>query len=272
MSGSAQSAGRGTVQDGLFFSPTLGRPWPYRVYLPPGPLPARLPTLYLLHGRGADHTAWTEAGGVAALLDREIGCGRVPPLLVVMPDAGSSWYVDGAEPLESAFFHDFLPHIEGRYPGTPARAGRALAGCSMGGYGALRYLLTHPEHFGAALLLSPAIYDGLPPAESTIPTLPAFGQPFDPARWATLNYPAQLRALPDPTAVFVASGDADRTHGDARCNVEVQAALLHARLRGLGVSSSLRVFPGGHDWSVWRPALVEGLRWLAAGWLPGHGR
>lgn len=248
-------------------SAVLGRPWRYRVYEATGSAQLTLPVLYLLHGRQADATIWTHEGRLTELLDEEIAAGRVPPLRAVMPDAGDNWYVDGpGEPFETAFFTDFVPQVESRYPAVSGRRCRWLGGYSMGGYGALRYLLTRPQLFGAAVLLSPAVYSGLPPAESTIPGQGAFGRPFDVARWTALNYPAQLGGRRPPTSVFIGLGDADRAHSDPACNVEVQSALLHARLRGLGVASHLRVWPGGHDWAVWTPALIEGLRTTAA-WL-----
>lgn len=255
----------GEVRDAALRSRLLGRSWPYRVYLPPSPA-GDLPVLYLLHGRGADHTTWTDEGEVAAVLDEEILSGRIPPLLAVMPQGGDSWWVDGDEPVERALLEEFLPHVQARYEVSGARDRQLLAGYSMGGYGALRVLLRRPQLFSGALLLSPAIYDGPPPPESVVPSLPAFGQPFDVARWTALNYPALLAPLPAGTATFIAAGDADRPHADPSCNVEVQAALLHARLRGLGADSQLRVLPGGHDWAVWRPAFTEGLRWLTSGW------
>lgn len=258
----------GEVRDGVLPSRLLARTWPYRVYLPPLPVAGRtaLPVMYLLHGRGADHTTWTDEGEVAAILDEEILSGRVPPLIALMPQGGDSWYVDGEEPVERALLEEFLPHVQTRYPVSKARDRHLLAGYSMGGYGALRLLLTRPHLFGGALLLSPAIYDGPPPPESVVPSLTAFGQPFDVSRWTALNYPAHLGPLPSGTATFIVAGDADRPHSDPRCNLEVQSALLHARLRGQGVDSQFRVLPGGHDWEVWRPGFASGLRWLTAGW------
>ncbi|WP_019588533.1 alpha/beta hydrolase [Deinococcus apachensis] len=252
-----------------FFSPVLGRWWRYSVYLPPDYERSKdcFPVLYLLHGRGGDETSWATEGAVQTLLDAEIGTFSVRPLLALMPDFGSSWCVDARERFETAFFADFLPHIATRYRTLEHRGARALAGYSMGGFGVLRYALTRPDLFGGAVLLSPAIYEDVPPAGSSARALPAFGEPFDPGCWRALNYPAALERLPSPAGCFfVASGDADYAHPDLRMNVEVQVALLHARLRGRGITSHLRVLPGGHDWSVWRPAFLEGVRLV----LPGR--
>ena len=58
-----------------------------------------------------------------------------------------------------------------------ARAGRAAAsrGYSMGGYGALRYSLAHPDLFGASIVLSPAVYVPSPPSDSSTREFGAFG-------------------------------------------------------------------------------------------------
>lgn len=238
-------------------SPLLGRAWHYSLYQPPGPVQEPLPLLYLLHGRGGDHTSWADNSKVLEAMDGRIRAGTLPAVRAVMPDFGSSWYVDADEPLEQAFFDDLLPHVEAQV-GPPA--GRILAGVSMGGYGALRYALTRPHLFGAAILLSPAIYAGLPPAGSSARSLPAFGTPFRDARWQALNYPRVLSGLPTvPTRFFIAAGDSEFRHPSPAANAEVQAALLHARLTGRGASSHLRIVRGGHDWDVWHPAFLEGL-------------
>ncbi|WP_309573398.1 alpha/beta fold hydrolase, partial [Deinococcus sp.] len=240
-------------------SPLLGRVWRYSVYQPQVPVQVPLPLLYLLHGRGGDHTSWAQSSSVLAALDARIRAGTLPPVRAVMPDFGSSWYVDGTEPFEQAFFQDLLPRVEAQV-GSPA--GRVVAGVSMGGYGALRYALTRPELFGAAILLSPAIYAGLPPAESSARSLPAFGLPFQASRWRSLNYPRALaRPGAVPTHFFIAAGDAEYRHPLPAANAEVQAALLHARLAGRGARSHLRIRPGGHDWGVWHPAFLEGLEY-----------
>ena len=61
---------------------------------------------------------------------------------------------------------DLLPHVDGKYRTLAERSGRLVAGYSMGGYGALSLALRHPERFCAAGLISPAVYDPLPPEAS----------------------------------------------------------------------------------------------------------
>lgn len=251
-------------------SAALGREWRYRVYLPAGYAASglRYPTLYLLHGRGGNEGSWEADGQVGAVLDRLVATGTIPPVLAVMPDAGSSWYVDAAaERMESAIVRELVPQVDGRYRTIPERRGRAVVGYSMGGYGALRYALVHAGLFGAAVLLSPAVYDRDPPEDSSARALAAFGRPFDPAAWRALNYPAALeRFLPAGLRlpVFVAAGDDEHVPARPRDNVAVQAAELQARLRAAGQPARLRILAGGHDWGVWAPALLEGLEYALA--------
>ena len=64
-------------------------------------------------------------------------------MMVVMPVAGSSWYVNSAKlggpgNYENAIGDELPRAIEARYPVSQSASQRAIAGISMGGYGALR--------------------------------------------------------------------------------------------------------------------------------------
>jgi hypothetical protein len=68
----------------------------------------------------------------------------------------------------------------------------------MGGAGALRYALAHPEVFGASIALGPAVYVPLPPADSSTRDFGAFGKgkdPFSEATYLRLNWPAALKSF-----------------------------------------------------------------------------
>jgi S-formylglutathione hydrolase len=122
----------------------------------------RWPVLYLLHGIGGSSADWTAQGPtIQAILDRLIGDGTIPPMLVVMPTAmtpyGGSFYVDS--PLSGnwdAFLsRELLTAIDQRFS-TDARAERrAVAGHSMGGFGAIELGMRHPDVFGSVYAMSP---------------------------------------------------------------------------------------------------------------------
>jgi enterochelin esterase-like enzyme len=257
----------------------------YTIFLPPGYRTSidRYPTLYLLHGRGHTMAAWEH---VREDLRGLMGRGEVPEMIVVMPDApwagGGHWYVDSSfqgaggaggagQAVETALVRDLIAHIDSSYRTSGDRAGRVIAGYSMGGYGALRYTLGRPDVFSAGIVLSPAVFVPLPPAIDNIRDYGAFGlgdRLFDDDRYTELNYPNLLSAFDRrrPVRLFLAVGDKEYSHpnpADAGHDLEFETAVLYAAVKRVaGITADLRVLGGGHDWDVWRPALVEGLRLL----------
>lgn len=124
----------------------------------------RYPVLYLLHGYGDNHTTWstwTNLSGYAA--NRE--------MIVVMPDGSRSFFINSAANPE-ARFEDFIiaeliPYVDSQFRTIPLRRARAIAGNSMGGYGAMILGLKHPGMFAAIGSFSGAVdyaRDGQHPA------------------------------------------------------------------------------------------------------------
>lgn len=262
-------------------SPTLAGTLSYSVYLPPGYGEgfARCPAVYLLHGRGDTHRDWHR---VRDDVDDLIAGGRIPPLLLIAPDAPWSdragYYVDslysGSErvpagrPIASALVSDLVAHVDRTYRTTAGRGGRVIAGYSMGGAGAVSLLAGHPDVFSAAIGLSPAVYVPSPPAESSARQHGAYGVGralFDPERYAALNYPARLAALDGsvPVRLNIDVGEneigfpdpADAAHAVQR----EAAALFELAKRTPGVAAGFRHRPGGHDWGTWKPAFRQAL-------------
>jgi len=89
------------------------------------------------------------------LLDKLIKNKSIPAIIIVMPDGFTdSWYVDSlVYQMESAIIDDLIPYIESKY--SIDKNIRYIAGLSMGGYGALRFVLLYPDYFkGAGLFIS----------------------------------------------------------------------------------------------------------------------
>jgi enterochelin esterase-like enzyme len=278
--GSVGAAAQGTVEGKSFRSATLGEDISYNVYLPTGYAgsSARYPVLYLLHGRGDSMSAWTR---VASQLDALIAAGDIPPLIAIMPDAPwssrASYYVDseytGADPgrkVETAFIRDLIPHVDATYRTMASRNGRGIGGYSMGGYGALRYSLAHPELFGASIVLSPAVYVPVPPDDSSTREFGAFGQGgslFVEAIYKKLNYPALVGPFAQKgleSHMYIAVGDDEFKNpkpADAPHDLDFEAHVLFNQIvRVPNLTSELRVVDGGHDWDVWTPTFVEGVK------------
>lgn len=260
LSGSARAGG---VLAEHFYSPTLGHDWPYNVYLPKGyESDTRLyPVVYMLHGASQTEAAWVRDGGIDALADKLIARGDIPPCIIIMPAGWMSWYVDAPEPVETAIVRDLIPEVERRYRSRTGREDRTLAGFSMGGYGAMRLALRHPDLFSAAALMSPAIYTPLPPMDSAARKVPAFqtGGVFDPQLWSAQNWPSLLDGYAQrrfAVRLHVSSGAQDHFHAD------LAARAFFAAWQERGWSGELHVEPGQHDFPFWRRIAPGALRFL----------
>jgi enterochelin esterase-like enzyme len=256
------SAFAGIVVSREFNSPALERKWTYAVYLPTGyeSSSLRYPVLYLLHGNGGTLYDWVNAGRIQATADAMMASGDIPPAIIVMPDAGTTWFVDRKEKMETAFIRDLIPDVERNFRAVAARNGRLVAGLSMGGYGALRFSMKYPEMFAAAALLSPAIYEPEPPEGSTARRVGVFGSPdFDAAVWKSLNYPTLWDAfLARKIAVpmYINSGDDDDFF------IEAEATKLYSLLRRNRQPAELRIVNGAHTWAVWESTIADAMRYI----------
>ena len=160
------------------------------VYLPPGYDTAtakRYPVVYLLHGIGgtdADFTSpWkgntAEWGTVQGLMDRGIGEGRFGEMIVVVPDERTkmmgSFYVNSAATgnWEDFTTKDLVAYIDKKYRTLARAESRGLAGHSMGGHGAIRLGMKHPEVYSVVYAMNPAVLGW---AKDLSPENPAFAQ------------------------------------------------------------------------------------------------
>lgn len=249
-------------------SPALGAELKLNVYLPDAykdaPPTTRFPVVYLLHGAGGDETTWAKTIGVVQTLDGLIKRGVIRPMIAVMPTTGPhTWWTDSvAAKAGTAVMKDLLPYVDGKYRTLAERSGRLVAGYSMGGYGALSLALRHPESFCAAGLISPAVYDPLPPETSAARKAPAFmrGGAFDPAAWRALNHPAQLARYssgPHKVPMWIGSGDHDAL-GIALASAQLFWKLFQIQPK----QTELRIVDGDHEAMTFRDALPDALQYM----------
>ena len=163
------------LEELTFTTPALTDPTGVRVLLPDGYSSSRrrYPVLYLLHGccnGTAGYRSWTDKMGAEALT-------AGLPLIVVMPDGGSNggyvnWWNFGAQgPPEWETYHvgQLIPWVDGHYRTIASRSGRAIAGLSMGGDGAIHYAARHPGMFVSASAYSGAVdLNVVRPAEKAV--------------------------------------------------------------------------------------------------------
>ena len=137
-----------TARDMTFESKTLGRKMRYRALLPAsyGRSHRHYPVLYMLHGYMNASHEWDQQSQLARLLDRD----RLD-LIVVLPQFDNSFYLNANSDPKAMymryFFRDLLPEVETRFRARSEPPARAIAGVSMGGYGAMLYGLRYPQAF-----------------------------------------------------------------------------------------------------------------------------
>jgi S-formylglutathione hydrolase FrmB len=256
----------GRVVKDKYESVVLGRTVEFTVYLPDGytGTAGKFPAVYLLHGLNGDQNEWLENGTIR-IFNALVRKGAARAKVVIMPTFGpQSWWVDGAkDQAETALMQELMPFVETKYRLVDGRAGRAVAGWSMGGYGALNLALKYPDRLCAAVVIAPEIYDPLPAQTSAIRRTPQFmrDQKFDPAEWEALNYTSRLvsyRKSLVKVPIWVVSGDDDHVLG-----LVPMAAELYGRLSEIQPGQAeLRIIDGELDWNTVRSALPDALRYI----------
>ena len=244
----------------------------YCVFLPSGydqgaaKQPAqRYPVLYFLHGLGDNERTLFNSGGWT-LLDDLRKQHKMGDFLMVAPEGRRSFYVNsssGAVRYSDFFLQEFMPHIEHKYRIRPGRAGRAISGISMGGYGALRFAFAHPELFSAVSAQSAALITETPKqldaaGRTGMPLTgvldPVFGKPIDIAHW-NANSPFLLArknaAALRTVAIYFNCGQEDNY------GFEKGAAALHAELVKDGIRHEYHAYPGDHSVSYFLSHFAE---------------
>ena len=146
---SHDSAGS-SIDRASFTSSALPGEGSFLVYLPPGYASTTLhyPVLYLLHGRDGHATAFLEVG-VQQALDHLIAQGAIPPMIAVMiqDQSGLNNWRNIDRRHSETYVVEVQELIDRMLPTIPTRAARAIAGSSMGGFGAMHVALANPYRF-----------------------------------------------------------------------------------------------------------------------------
>ena len=195
----------------IFHSKTIHADVSYLIYFPPDyerESGARYPVLYYLHGSGGTPAATAE---VARRVDKAIRAGRIAPMIVILVNGlhGDTMYCDtpdGHYPLETVIMKELIPHVDGAYRTIASREGRAIAGFSMGGFGAAHLGFKYPEMFAVISIEAPTLLG--PNLQGTAPA-EAWRRLFPTALGGSMDY---FRAN-DPFTLAVRNADAlrDRT-------------------------------------------------------------
>lgn len=301
----------GSVRTDTMWSQALGITKQLVVYLPPSygrPESAtrRYPVAVYLHGGFGSETDWTVQGRLAPIMDSLVA-GGMREMIVVMPDGDDGWWTtwhglndvaacrrtprnENADTYcvpwpkyDDYVVHDVLAHTDARYRTVTQRSARAIAGLSMGGYGAISIAARNPSVFAVAASHSGVLRPALMTDSSTRTTtgtvtqrdartrdelratsggrwdriVPAFGT--DSVSWMSRD-PSRLieRALQRGDvmpALFVDVGTEDYLLPMSRS--------FRDNMRALRVPLQYAEWSGKHDWGYWRAHLPESLRFIA---------
>jgi S-formylglutathione hydrolase FrmB len=303
---------RGTIRTDTMWSQALGITKSLTVYLPPSYQSAegaarRYPVAVYLHGAFGSETDWSVQGRMGPVMDSLVAVG-LREMIVLMPDGDDGWWTtwNGLNDVAACrrtprtenadtycvpwpkyddyVVHDVLAYTDARYRTVRAREARAIAGLSMGGYGAISIAARNPSVFAAAVSHSGVLRPALLADSSTLATtgvvtlrdartrdelravsggrwdriVPAFGT--DSVSWMSRD-PSRLltRALrrgETLPALMVDVGTEDYLLPMSRSFRDNMATLQ--------VPLQYAEWPGKHDWAYWRAHLPESLRFIAS--------
>jgi S-formylglutathione hydrolase FrmB len=251
---SSSLSATGRVECNSLPSKILSRPIAYCVVLPPAfdaDKARHFSILYFLHGLGDNEQFFVHSGAWNLAEDmREKG--ELKDFLIATPDGGASFYInskDGKDRYEDFLLQEFFPFIEKRYRVAAGRGHRAIAGISMGGYGALHLAFRHPELFVSVSAHSAALIEKLPAFIGTTPNSPrarvlggVFGSPADPAFWDR-NSPIVLARAANLAGlkIYFDCGDQDDYGFDSG------ATGLDKVLTSRRIAHEFHIYPGRHD-------------------------
>lgn len=250
------------VKEEKLVSKLMGRDISYRVVLPGGyssekNTSARYPVVYLLHGLTGHYDNWTDRTKLADYL-------LSYNMIIVTPEGDNGWYTDSltkpTDKYESYIIQELIPEIDKKFRTLANRPNRAIAGLSMGGFGALKFGVKYPDMFVLAGSFSGALFassyrtpDDLPPGAIRTSLIDIFGAVDSPTKKSNDLFalvreasPEKIKAMP---FLYVDCGTEDFLFQNNRDFI----ALLTEKK----IPHEYRQLPGVHDWKYWDKQVKE---------------
>lgn len=200
------------------------------IYTPPGydKTDGRYPVLYIQHGVGENESGWIWNGKLNLILDNLIAEGRCVPMLAVICCGYA--FKKGEDPVffpgdfDGELVGSVIPFVDAHYRTVADRAGRAMAGLSLGSVQAALTVSKHKDLFAWLACFSGVGYD-----------------PLD-VILAEKEHEMNL--------IYLSCGDLETGLLEQQKNYE-------KKMQDEGVPCLRNDFPGGHEWKVWRKSLHE---------------
>ncbi|MDR2557008.1 MAG: esterase family protein [Bacteroidales bacterium] len=260
-------------------SKILGMPIKYSVLLPADYVKnpnKRYPVVYLLHGLGDDHKSWNDKWlNIAGYIDIWENTEGLEQMIYIMPQGFRSYYVnryDGKFNYMDMFIEEFVPKMDTVYRTVADREHRAVAGYSMGGFGAMILASKHPEIFSVSVPLSMSFRtDEQYMTESASGWDNQWGAVFG---GKGLNGEARLTdyykqhcpyyMFTEQTVPQYLSVKYFYDCGDDEEQLLVANNRLHTQLRNIGFAHEFRVRNGAHTSSYWANAMQKALPYISS--------
>ena len=236
-----------------YFSRSLRKASSMNVVFPDDPeTPRPYRAFYLLHGLSDDHSIWMRRTSIERYVSGL-------PLVVVMPDGGRGFYTNAAEGFayEDDLIHDVVGLIDRTFPVKAEKSGRAIGGLSMGGYGAIKVALKHPNLFASANSHSGAV-GFLRPRPGGGGLEPEFARIFGKSPAGGPEDPFAIVEKTDHGIIPALRLDCGRDDF-----LLAQNRAFHEHLNKLGIIHEYAEFPGGHEWGYWDEHVREAIAFHA---------
>ena len=247
------------VQNNALNSRLMAREMPFRVVLPrnysanktDGP---RYSVVYLLHGLTGHFDNWTDKTKLAEYASKH-------NFIIVTPEGDNGWYTDSVsvpnDKYESYIVKELIPQIDKTFRTIPDRDHRAIAGLSMGGYGAVKFGIKYPEMFSLAGSFSGALgaagYSEANASRIGKAMDAIYGPVESEARKANDIFrmikeisPEKMKAMP---FLYIDCGTEDFLFKN---NQDFVTLLVEKKL-----PHEFRQLPGGHNWVFWNLQVKE---------------
>lgn len=240
-------------------SKLMKREMPYRVILPVGyevNAAEKFPVVYLLHGLTGHYNNWTDKSKI-------VEYAKNYNYIVVMPEGDNGWYTDSTtvpnDKYESYIIQELIPEIEKKFRAGTNRESRAIAGLSMGGFGAMKFGLKYPDKFRLIGSFSGAL--GIVPIPAkAMKTFPSVEQVFgaDDSQARKQNDVIRLvREIPTDKIkqlpfIYFDCGTEDFLFQSNRDFADL--------LNEMKIPHEFRQLPGSHNWAFWDSQVMEFLQ------------
>lgn len=206
-----------------------------------------LPAIWLFHGLGDNGTVWARKTTIESLADTY-------KVAIIMPNMGRSFYMNEQHgmPYWDYLTTEFIPGMQQLLPITTDPNKNFVIGNSMGGFGAMKLGLSHPEWFRAVAMLSPVV-----DLNDIVPIMPNYDHVFGPQ--VPVNYLQSLMDKSDHAAFqqlswyrVIGQDDFMKQSNDAFTDV----------IQANGINETYLVHPGTHNWDFWNQEIQTIFAWI----------